>query len=199
MVTHTLAQAANNWASWQVGVPVLGHRCRGILHAIHPLQTVSEPSMLMQGMIRPHAGASVQKSSSRLGAGVQEPGDGGRKRGVARRVVLTATALLERRPATYEVAERRPLASIAALVRFAEQPLWMAVEWTDGTPPSMFITAAREALLTATLDAAQVQELPPVVPAAAVVFQGARITDMVAYILCTYGLHKSLMSRFVEA
>ncbi len=36
---------------------------------------------------------------------------------MARRLVLTAGALLERRPATYEVAERRQLAALAALVR----------------------------------------------------------------------------------
>jgi len=47
---------------------------------------------------------------------VQEGGEG-RRRSVARRLVLTAGALLERRPATYEVAERRQLAALAALVR----------------------------------------------------------------------------------
>ena len=36
---------------------------------------------------------------------------------MARRLVLTAGAFLERRPATYEVAERRQLAALAALVR----------------------------------------------------------------------------------
>lgn len=76
---------------------------------------------------------------------------------MARRVVLTASTILERRTATYEVAERRPLAAIAALVRFAEQPLWLGIEWADGTPASTFILPARDALLAATLDAAQVR------------------------------------------
>lgn len=81
----------------------------------------------------------------------------GRKRGTLRRVVLTAESLLERRPATYEVADRRPLAALAALVRFSDQPQWLALEWTDGAPSAMYVTPAREALLTALLDAAQVR------------------------------------------
>ncbi|KAK9807966.1 hypothetical protein WJX73_008492 [Symbiochloris irregularis] len=86
---------------------------------------------------------------------LQEPRAGARRRGVPRRLVLTASALLERRTSTYEVAEWRSLASIAAIVRFVEEPQWLAFEWLDGTPPSMFISAARDAILTATLDIAQ--------------------------------------------
>lgn len=73
-----------------------------------------------------------------------------------RRLVLTASALLERRTSTYEVAEWRSLASIAAIVRFVEEPQWLAFEWLDGTPSSMFISAARDAIVSATLDVAQV-------------------------------------------
>ena len=50
---------------------------------------------------------------------MQEPREGARRRGVPRRLVLTASALLERRTSTYEVAEWRSLASIAAIVRSA--------------------------------------------------------------------------------
>ena len=81
--------------------------------------------------------------------------DEGRKRGQIRRLVLTAESLLERRPSTYEVAERRSLGILAALVRFSDQPQWLGLEWTDGAPPTMYITTAREAILTAILDAAQ--------------------------------------------
>lgn len=70
--------------------------------------------------------------------------------------MLTAEALLDRRPSTYEVAERRPLAAVAAIVRFSDEPQWLALEWTDGGAPSMYITPSRDALLTAILDAAQV-------------------------------------------
>lgn len=85
---------------------------------------------------------------------VQE-GSEGRRRGVTRRLVLTGGALLERRPATYEVAERRQLAALAAVVRFAAEPTWLALEWTDGAPAAMYILPGRDALLAALLDAAQ--------------------------------------------
>jgi len=75
---------------------------------------------------------------------------------VSRRLVLTAGALLERRPATYEVAERRHLAALAAVVRFAAEPTWLGLEWTDGAMATMYILPGRDALLAALLDAAQV-------------------------------------------
>ena len=74
--------------------------------------------------------------------------------------MLTSAALLERRTDTYEVAERRQLPLLAALVRFVDQPQWLALEWSDGAPPSMYITPARENLLTALLDTAQVSRGP---------------------------------------
>lgn len=86
---------------------------------------------------------------------LQGRGAGSRK-GVSRRLVLTAGALLERRPATYEVAERRHLAALAAVVRFAVEPTWLGLEWTDGAPAAMYILPGRDALLAALLDAAQV-------------------------------------------
>ena len=73
-----------------------------------------------------------------------------------RRLVLTANALLERRPATYEVAERRQLAGLAAAVRFAADPQWLALEWADGSASSLYVTPSRDALLATLLDAAQV-------------------------------------------
>ena len=73
-----------------------------------------------------------------------------------RRLVLTSEALLDRRTSTYEVAERRPLAALASIVRFSDEPQWLALEWTDGAPPNMYITSSRDALLSAILDTAQV-------------------------------------------
>jgi len=84
-------------------------------------------------------------------------GSGSAPEGSTRRLVLTSAALLERRSDSYEVAERRQLAQLAALVRFIDQPQWLALEWTDGARSTMYITPAREALLTALLDAAQVR------------------------------------------
>ena len=42
-----------------------------------------------------------------------------------------------------QVAEWRQLAAVAALVRFAEDPQWLAVEWADGTPAATYVTPAR--------------------------------------------------------
>ena len=41
------------------------------------------------------------------------------------------------------MAEWRQLAAVAALVRFAEDPQWLAVEFTDGTPAATYVTPAR--------------------------------------------------------
>jgi DNAJ protein RME-8 N-terminal len=70
--------------------------------------------------------------------------------------VLTGMSLLERRSDTYEVAERRPLGSLAAIVRFNQEPTWLGLEWCDGAPASTYVTASRDALLVAILDTAQV-------------------------------------------
>lgn len=43
----------------------------------------------------------------------------------------------------FQVAEWRQLAAVAALVRFAEDPQWLAVEWADGTPAATYVTPAR--------------------------------------------------------
>lgn len=42
-----------------------------------------------------------------------------------------------------QVAEWRQLPAIAALVRFVEDPQWLAVEWADGTPTATYVTPAR--------------------------------------------------------
>lgn len=73
----------------------------------------------------------------------------------SRRLVLTHSGLLERRPADYEVADWRQLAAIAAVVRYAEDPQWLSIEWADGAPTSTYVTPARDALLAAVVDAAQ--------------------------------------------
>jgi len=48
--------------------------------------------------------------------------------------------------------------------RFSDEPLWLALEWTDGAPPAMYISPARDALLTAVLDMAQVPPPQPTHP-----------------------------------
>lgn len=75
---------------------------------------------------------------------------------VQRRVVLTGSALLERRTSTFEVVRHQPLTSLAAIVRFWEEPQWLGLEWTSGSPATLYALPGRDALLTATLHAAQV-------------------------------------------
>lgn len=108
-------------------------------NATHDIPTASQLSHLIHGQVQ----AEVS------GSGAQ---------GTTRQLVLTSAALIERHSVSYEVAEWRQLALIAALVRFIDQPQWLAMEWADGARPSMFITPARDALLAALLDAAQVSQ-----------------------------------------
>jgi DnaJ family protein C protein 13 len=81
---------------------------------------------------------------------------------VPRRLVLTSNGLLERRPATYEVAEWRQLPAVSALIRYADDPLWLGIEWSDGTPRSIYVTPARDTLLAGILYAVQAVSGRPV-------------------------------------
>lgn len=74
---------------------------------------------------------------------------------VPRRLVVTPSSLITRRVDSHDVVLRRPLTAIAALVRFADDPKLLAVEWEDGAPPCQFVTPARDAVLAALLGAAQ--------------------------------------------
>ena len=79
-----------------------------------------------------------------------------------RRLVLTAVGLLERRPATYEVADWRQFPAVAALIRYADDPQWLGIEWSDGAPRSIYVTPARESLLAGLLYTAQAAAGRPV-------------------------------------
>jgi DnaJ family protein C protein 13 len=74
---------------------------------------------------------------------------------VPTRLVVTPTHLLERSVTSHALERRTPLASIAALVRFASDPKLLGVEWEGGGPPSAYVTVARDAVLALLLDAAQ--------------------------------------------
>jgi DnaJ homolog subfamily C member 13 len=120
-----------------------------------------DPSSLLS--TPPTAAAASSSTSSSL-YGSFPPGI---KAVVPRRLVLTSNGLLERRPATYEVAEWRQLPAVSALIRYADDPQWLGIEWSDGTPRSIYVTPARDALLAAVLYAVQaISGRPvPVLPA----------------------------------
>lgn len=81
---------------------------------------------------------------------------------VHRRLVLTPTALLERRQDDYEVADRRQLGALAALVRYIEDPQWLGIEWADGAELAVYVTPARDAVIASILDAAQANAGRPI-------------------------------------
>lgn len=81
---------------------------------------------------------------------------------VHRRLVLTPNCLLERRLADYEIADRRHLPALSAVIRFPEDPQWLGVEWADGSPLAIYVTPARDAVISAIIDAAQMAAGRPI-------------------------------------
>ncbi|XP_057538680.1 dnaJ homolog subfamily C GRV2 isoform X1 [Amaranthus tricolor] len=85
---------------------------------------------------------------------------------VSRQLILTKVSLVERRPANYEAVIVRPLSSVSALVRFAEEPQMFAIEFNDGCPIHVYSSTSRDSLLAAVRDLLQseVQCAIPVLP-----------------------------------
>lgn len=127
------------------------------------MPAVVDQSSLLSTAAGAGATSPLQSTSSSL-YGNFPPGI---KAVVPRRLVLTSNGLLERRPATYEVAEWRQLPAVSALIRYADDPQWLGIEWSDGTSRSIYVTPARDALLAGLLYAVQaVSGRPvPVLPA----------------------------------
>ncbi|GMH45130.1 hypothetical protein BSKO_13087 [Bryopsis sp. KO-2023] len=73
----------------------------------------------------------------------------------SKRLVLTQAVLLERHVKSYEVCERFTLGAASAFVRFLDEPQKFGIEWADGSPPTLYVTPARDAILAALLDASQ--------------------------------------------
>eukprot|EP00898_Chlorokybus_atmophyticus_P007654 jgi/Chlat1/7890/Chrsp66S00581 len=74
---------------------------------------------------------------------------------VSRKLVLTASSLVERRAHNYEVSFVRPLTAIAALVRHAEDPQRFTIEYADGCPATVYWSTQRDHLLAAVLNCAE--------------------------------------------
>ncbi|XP_042055385.1 dnaJ homolog subfamily C GRV2-like [Salvia splendens] len=81
---------------------------------------------------------------------------------VSRQLILTKASLVERRPENYEAVIVRPLSSVSALVRFAEEPQMFAVEFNDGCPIHVYASTSRDSLLAAVLDVLQTEGQCPV-------------------------------------
>lgn len=81
---------------------------------------------------------------------------------VQRRLVLTQSVLLERYLKTYEVSERFVLGNISAIIRFIDEPQKFGIEWIDGSPPTLYNSTSRDAILSAILDLAQLNANRPI-------------------------------------
>ncbi|KAL9274125.1 DnaJ homolog subfamily C GRV2-like protein, partial [Drosera capensis] len=84
--------------------------------------------------------------------GLGEHGDA-----VSRQLILTKVSLVERRPENYEAVIVRPLSTVSALVRFAEEPQMFAIEFNDGCPVQVYASTSRDSLLAAVRDVLQTE------------------------------------------
>uniref|UniRef100_A0A0E0F153 GYF domain-containing protein n=1 Tax=Oryza meridionalis TaxID=40149 RepID=A0A0E0F153_9ORYZ len=101
-----------------------------------------------------HGTASIESLSLGIGprGGLGDHGDS-----VSRQLVLTNTSLVERQPENYEAIIVRPLSTVSALVRFAEEPQMFAFEFNDGCPIHVYASTSRDSLLATVLDVLQNQ------------------------------------------
>ncbi|CAH9071544.1 unnamed protein product [Cuscuta epithymum] len=89
-------------------------------------------------------------------------GIGGNGDAVSRQLVLTKVSIVERRPENYEAVSVRPLSSVSALVRFAEEPQMFAIEFNDGCPIHIYASTSRDSLLAAIRDVLQTEGQCPI-------------------------------------
>ncbi|XP_027333442.1 dnaJ homolog subfamily C GRV2 isoform X1 [Abrus precatorius] len=117
--------------------------------------------------------------------GLGEHGDA-----VSRQLILTKVSLVERRPENYEAVTVRPLSSVSALVRFAEEPQMFAIEFSDGCPIHVYASTSRDSLLAAVRDVLQTegQCAIPVLPR--LTMPGHRIDPPCGRVYLQYGQQK---------
>ncbi|XP_074269468.1 dnaJ homolog subfamily C GRV2 [Silene latifolia] len=111
--------------------------------------------------LRTAAHGNVNLPSLGLGigprGGLGEHGDS-----VSRQLILTKASLVERRPDNYEAVIVRPLSTVSALVRFAEEPQMFAFEFNDGCPIHVYASTSRDSLLAAVRDVLQTEGQCPI-------------------------------------
>ncbi|KAE9602255.1 putative DnaJ domain-containing protein [Lupinus albus] len=117
--------------------------------------------------------------------GLGEHGDA-----VSRQLILTKISIVERRPKNYEAVTVRPLSSVSALVRFAEEPQMFAIEFSDGCPIHVYASTSRDNLLAAVRDVLQTegQCAIPVLPR--LTMPGHRIDPPCGRVYLQYGQQK---------
>ncbi|XP_061362142.1 dnaJ homolog subfamily C GRV2 [Gastrolobium bilobum] len=117
--------------------------------------------------------------------GLGEHGDA-----VSRQLILTKVSIVERRPENYEAVTVRPLSSVSALVRFAEEPQMFAIEFSDGCPIHVYASTSRDSLLAAVRDVLQTegQCAIPILPR--LTMPGHRIDPPCGRVYLQYGQQK---------
>ncbi|KAK6156515.1 hypothetical protein DH2020_010763 [Rehmannia glutinosa] len=108
---------------------------------------------------------------------------------VSRQLILTKVSLVERRPENYEAVIVRPLSSVSALVRFAEEPQMFAVEFNDGCPIHVYASTSRDSLLAAVLDVLQTEGQCPVSVLPRLTMPGHRIDPPCGRVSLQYPQH----------
>ncbi|KAL3643272.1 DnaJ subfamily C grv2 [Castilleja foliolosa] len=108
---------------------------------------------------------------------------------VSRQLILTKVSLVERRPDNYEAVIVRPLSSVSALVRFAEEPQMFAVEFNDGCPIHVYASTSRDSLLAAVLDVLQTEGQCPVPVLPRLTMPGHRIDPPCGRVSLQYPQH----------
>ncbi|GFP82733.1 Dnaj homolog subfamily c grv2 [Phtheirospermum japonicum] len=108
---------------------------------------------------------------------------------VSRQLILTKVSVVERRPDNYEAVIVRPLSSVSALVRFAEEPQMFAVEFNDGCPIHVYASTSRDSLLAAVLDVLQTEGQCPVPVLPRLTMPGHRIDPPCGRVSLQYPQH----------
>eukprot|EP00890_Picochlorum_soloecismus_P001518 jgi/Picsp_1/2367/NSC_05830-R1_dnaj homolog subfamily c member 13 len=130
---------------------------------------------------------------------------------VGRKITITRKSMLERRSDTYAMVEWKHLSSIAALVRYIDEPQWLGIEWSDGAVKDMYITSSRDGMLSSLLYAAQAAAGRPIEVLSSVTHRGDILVhknqssrgpstklDNVVESICLQRLHESCR-KFLEA
>lgn len=130
---------------------------------------------------------------------------------VGRKITITRKSMLERRSDTYAMVEWKHLSSIAALIRYIDEPQWIGIEWSDGASKDMYITSSRDGMLSSLLYAAQAAAKRPIEVLSSVTSRGDILVyknqasrgpsiqlDNIVETICLHKLHESCR-KFLEA
>lgn len=128
-----------------------------------------------------------------------------------RKITITRRSMLERRSDSYALVEWKHLSSVAALVRYIDEPQWLGIEWSDGASRDMYISSSRDGMLSSLLYAAQAAARRPIEVLSSVTCRGDILVhknqssrgpsvqlDNLVEIICVQKLHESCR-RFLEA